>query len=132
MLFEAIYAAQRVQKNILITGMNSKSQNINGKSKKKIMAGRNSKSGKIGQEWTRNVKKVLTTGLNSTDSKSFKILTAGMNCKCYKITAVTYCTEVTFNKTIFLYCTTPSHCTQCTVAQFMYSSPLRDFIQQCF
>ena len=50
MLFEAIYAAQRVQKNILITGMNSKSQNINGKSKKKIMAGRNSKSGKIGQE----------------------------------------------------------------------------------
>ena len=98
MLFEAIYAAQRVQKNILITGMNSKSQNINGKSKKKIMAGRRSKSGKIGQEWTRNVKKVLTTGLNSTDSKSFKILTAGMNCKCYNITAVTYCTEVTFNK----------------------------------
>ena len=72
MLFEAIYAAQRVQKNILITGMNSKSQNINGKSKKKIMAGRRSKSGKIGQEWTRNVKKVLTTGLTSTDSKSLK------------------------------------------------------------
>ena len=72
MLFEAIYAAQRVQKNILITGMNSKSQNINGKSKKKNNGRQELQKWQNWAGMNSKRKKVLITGLNSTDSKSLK------------------------------------------------------------